>query len=627
MNNNQQIETRNKYEIDIKDFKFSEMPDSGKWEVFSYGNIKIYEYDVKVELVLRKLDTNNPIFFVANLNLDLICFFPLLRIIENKQLSSDFSHNTKKSFQFDLSKAKRIQAKDVWALQKYIDSIPNKVEGYERILHKNMSIGDFSENNLTYQEILERYLINAKEAFRKQWILKLECLNTKKTIFIPEYEIFRHFYITSSSMARAIMRSSPKSLCKEIIVKNSEDGLHKNATIILNNNAKNNDAENIYRFLKDEYAAKQWQETQVRLAANKIKDKVTYIGASIPYNGIVDMTLYVKDTGQNSYAGFFIVEENTPYDFNELIVLRLLPPPRKENLSDEGKLKTVNKNIPTNPYSIEEIVNDTPSSENSDIYIGQDGEMYEAVYSLKKGLDGKKVSHNTVDLDKLPGDFVKTTQKRVNINAVSVNSTKKSGNEQVAPAQVNPVKNVNLQSNEDEDEELTKMLIDRKSVTLEHFKEMIEKLQIELQLKCQDVTIVVDDRIVPLKTKKKETVEKADQIPYLNDGSRRKYVSVFLEFNGLRHCLLEIERDKIVMPSRSTLIFKNADGINSNTFKKVLQKFVDGGGKWPDWIELGLSKPIYMKHPVASDDAKVIEWVKRIARLRPLNISCQHKML
>lgn len=581
-----EIDSRTQIEINIKNFTLSGLLDFGRWEVFAYGDLKINEYDVKAELILRKLDTKEPIFFAGDINLDMLYSFPLSRIIENKKLTNHCTVNDIQSFKFNISQAIRLRAKDVLALNKFIDKLPNSIKT--------------SSDTLT---------INAKNKFSKQWILKLKCMLTNKTVFVPEYEIFRHFYLTSSSMSRAIMRSTPQSLYKDIHIDKDKVTGNIRATLILNNNAKNNDAVNIFRFATEDYAMQQWRETRVRLTANRIENKVTYIGASIPYDGIVNMTMHTKSTGPNSYVGYFIAEEDTPYGFDELTVLRHIPP--KKTPINVEKPKTITKHIPENPDDIEYVTDEVPHSSNIDIYIGQDSEEYEPLHCIKKGLDGKVVKHNHVNVDKLPGDGIKTSQTRVSINSVSPNSTSQSGHEQTAPAQVNPVNNTNTENDIDEDDEVNKKHIERKSITLNNFRDMIVLLKQELDKKYNNISINIShDCLVPLKTKKRETIERADKIPYLNDESRRKYVSVIINFENSMYCILEIERDKTIMPSLSTVILKNVINFKNNTIQTIVQNFVDNGGKWPEWNKYGADRAIYIKHPLTYD--KIEDWADKI---------------
>lgn len=569
----------------LEDLTLESLP-SERIEVYAYGYLYYIETDIKILIVFKGEKDKKPIFFTRLINVNLLYAFPLSRISVNKMLIDEFSSQEITGCKLSLASAVRLKGYQIKSLNEYMEILPRQGE---------------ANNNLNY-------------AFKEQWFVKFRDLTTQATFYLPEYEIMRYFYLTSASMTRTLFRSPLNTLYTSYVYDPSPD---RKCEISLNNNANNDDAQNIFRFIVSPKANQQWHNTSrvIRSHGVKLKEALeaknwkstyhkTYIGAFIPSdNDVITMKVGAHKLSDGSYLICHIMEEDTPYPFKSLVVSREQHTSNGSKAPENGNKNekhTSPENKPPNKTS-----ENKPSSQNESIDVSIQQKNFK---TIKRGLDDTTVTYITKIIVATPqGQTFNTTNE--NINAISTNESGLDGDKEVAhgitkiyfqsesekltPPQEEPKSNP-----DDEKEDQTPK---EKSYKLENFRRMVTYLA------TQDENIqysLLDEKYMPNTTVKKKR-KRSESATKLANGSNRRYTGAWITHNDRKFFLLEIEHDTNI-PAISTVMLTGKE-VTQDDITRIVQEYVNLGAAWGDWSKMGLNAK-YIRHIECKDDSDVERW-------------------
>lgn len=574
--------------INGEDLEYKQYPKT-KVEVFAYGFLKPHRdnrNDKVVEIFFREIEKDNPEVFKREINIKLLPLLNLSRIIENQALTYNFTHNDTLELEFDTKIATRKQG---W-------QIPE-------IKNFRMLLGE-KENYFAF-----------KEQYFLEILLTEKGIKPQKRLLIPEYVILNQYYLLSDSLVNTLMRSDLTSLYYPDTVKYDESS--KVGSIIFKDKSAHETANEVFRFITNNYANNQWHEIQRRIVSSGIileeffkRINVQYndeslLSAGFPTDGLVPIKIAYKDIGPHTKLGLRILSDGVPYDCKNLTGIYLKDIRSKDDQSDTPLNPTETKTVkPIN--DVANVVDETPNSKNLDVVAEYSADK---IRGISLGLEDVTTEFATEEREIKGKKLSKIFNNDQNpINHLSANDASSFGEEDIAKGSF-ALKNEDSLINDYE----------RQSIKLDEFTSMVNEC-IRLQ---KNFTFSISKHfLMPLKNSKSRS-RKTNLTFFEGSILRRKYMFAQVITSTNLVTFIEIERGEKTLKSASTLIITSPlDTVGSDEIAHILQKVVDAGLIWPKitkkllWSSKNLNKDLYAKsitlsHPKKNDILDIKAWAKR----------------
>lgn len=555
-------------DFNVTDLVFKNLPEDKEVILVAHGDIYQFDSNFYINGIFKENYSNE--YSMSFLPLKILSAYPLGMIFKNQKIIDINKVSRIKETTIKLEKRiyKSITAKELPVLSKYIDRIPDTIDGYN---FQNKIIKN--QNYLTVKD------------------------NNEQTIIFPHYEIARWFYFRSSSMTRQVLSCYLEGLFKSYKYYNQDKS---DAEIILKYGASNADVSEIFRFAADEYANIMFHNISIDLSSNyknikgyKDFNRKMKLQVNFPIYGDINFKLRGFYLDKNTFYVYQILEENSLYPYTNLYAFREVKPRDKSKPVPFAKIK---KNVPTDEGLNPIVTNIVPSPENEILEIEKDNYL---LYELRKDLENKRIKFLTI-IDDDPSEIELEKQfviSGVDIN-LSLNNNDLNGDENTAKLNIiNTIK---------ENETGTS----RESKKLDLFKEMI----INCSKECKNFSFIFyEEQLIPLKPDSDKSRSQYKKAKLKDETTRRKYMFVNINYKNIDYCIVEIEKDKL-LDKLSTLIIRRVDKsiIEPNIVQDIVKGFVKDNGVWFKNYKNESIINIYLNHPDFDNKDSIKNWTTRL---------------
>lgn len=565
---------------------------AGKHAVLWFNHVSHFRktsQDYHIALVLKNLATGE--LQINYRNLKEIPALSLGAIIDNQQLS----HETiGKHYSILLS------------IPKHTASTKMRQQKQEFFLQQPYFSFEGNETIMT-EEKTYKLLDRSKE----QGFLEYQDENGRN-IFFPAYVVAQYYYFRSASMIAQVMAYTLKD-------NNRIKGLYKNcscddvgnASIILHPGAANKDAPEIFRFAMSDYASMMFHRIYSDLAKSSqlIKERLEkynissthntgVLSAFFPFHGLSVMRIRGEELADGSILALEILEENSPYPFENLTVFREHKK-YNERLLQMGKIqKKLSAKI------TEHLNSKRPDQHFDDVTVmatkKQDGRL---------DLANKDIEYQIIKLNEEAESF-KTVEKTRDKTDLASDMASYNGDQHTAQANVqskiDPSTPEPNDDNKDDDDEHK----DRPG--LDDFFYM---LQITTDSKPSFSYIVERYEDLPKKPVGARSKKKWLRAYLANNTTSRRYAAVRVEYNGRNVLVIDVERDSRV-EGLSVIIIAMTDNspIQEKIVHDILVDLVKENSSWLHNLTIPglINKTI--KHPTTISENLLKKWSKRLLK-------------
>jgi hypothetical protein len=384
--------------------------------------------------------------------------------------------------------------------------------------------------------------------------------NEKQIIIFPCAVIGARYYFTSSSMRHHLFAMKLDSLYEDIELDTST----RTAKILLRHSASSEDAPHILRFVKNEFAHKQWHAVHNSLVEisrkYELARKNSYfvpLKIDFPVQQTIQMEIrgfkfWDNNKNKEKILVFEIMKENSQFDFDTITIQRRV---KNKLLGD----RTV---IETERFKTTALVKNTyPASRFKRIPIKPTDKR------TNPNLDDIKVLREYLDdeYESVIDETVPLTKDIEPALGISVMESDGQGDNDTRPASV---------ARQGEEEKDPKERKPREYFVLADFKKLMPHLQQQEEVTGMNISQL---RYVPPKYQSrnrkllslKESYDKTLQ-------NRRVFVCVSFKYKDKSVCLVEIDHDRLVN-GPGTYVLTSDGGENPDSFADmVVRRFVKG---------------------------------------------------
>ena len=525
-------------DFNISQLEFKNLPSDKKLKYIMHGNIYQFESDFYINGIFMDNDKN---YYLSLLPLKGLSAFPLGTIFEEMKVTNE---NILKN----ILDAKITLNMKLTGFSK-IENIPVLKEKFSRIPDE---ISGYSGQTKT--------VLNQLVAVYKDKI-------SRKTLYIPHYEIARWYYIKSSSMCRQVLSANLEGLYYEA---NYLDKNKKEAELIMKHGSSNGDAADIFRFAKDEFANIMFHNFSLDLAANKSKYaenkkyQTTKIRANFPVYGDLNLKIKGFNVNKDSIFVYQFTEEDSRYPFDELNVYRYGPNEKKE------KKAIINKKSPNKSEMVNKIDVGTPSSE----YHNQTTTNNVVSDELRNGLKDKKINFKPMLIPSEENESVgeHTIQVSGLDLELSLHDASKSGDENIVHTSL-------VSKIIDEDDKFKE-----RENNLVLFNKMIFILK-DLDNKEGEGGIGIGVSILqhanlPRKPKNDESRSTWKKAFLADETTPRQYMIAHIAVKNKNFYAIEIEKSNEDEKIAVWIVHKQGEVIHSSILHKIIRHYTKSNGKW-----------------------------------------------
>jgi len=494
-----------------------------------HGSIYQFESEFYINGIFK--DVSNE-YNVSLLPLKTLAAYPLGTIFKNKRITENNLYTNIRNVKITISKKTTgyNQIKDIPKLQNIFSRIPDKISIYA------------GQNKYVQSQLVAIY---------KDQI-------SRKTLYIPHYEIARWFYLRSSSLTRQVLSSNLEGSYYEA---NYLDSSNKMAELYMKHGSSNGDAAEIFRFAQDEFSNIMFHNFSLDLSQNKYKNR-TKIQANFPVYGELNLKIKGFSIDKESIFVYQFIEEDSAYPFEELYVYRYGTNNKKE------KDAYITKKSP-NKSDIKEVLSaSTPSSEFENQTIENDVVFNE----LRKGLERKKIKFEALLEPSEDNDYLGEHKIKISGTDFELSVSDASGNGE------NNVIHTSIVQKQIEDSE---DFIEREN-NLVVFKHIIfELVEIDKSRSTpRNISVIILD-FQNLPNKPKDFKGRAKwKKSRLENGSPRQYIIAEVTTHSQKFYIIEIEQSGKDDYIATSIFYREHEEINASTRYNLLRNYVLHNGTW-----------------------------------------------
>lgn len=562
---------------------------AGKHTILWYNHINHFRktsQDYHIALVLKNLETGE--LQINYRNLKEIPALSLGAIVENQRLSHETigkHYSLLLSIPQHSASTKMRQQKQEFFLQQPYFSF----EGNETIM----------TDERTYK-LLDRS--------KEQGFLEYQDESGRNILF-PAYVVAQYYYYRSASMIAQVMAYTLKD-------NNRVKGLYKNcscddagnASIILHPGAANKDAPEIFRFAISDYASMMFHRIYSDLAKSSqmIKERLEkhhissthntgVLSAFFPFHGLSVMRIRGEELADGSILALEIIEENSPYPFENLTVFREHKK-YNERLLQMGKIqKKLSAKI------TEHLNSKRPDQQFDDVTVmatkKQDGRL---------DLANKDIEYQIIKLNEEAESF-KTVDKTSDEADLASDMASYNGDQNTAQANVqikiDPSKPESDEENEEDEEQKDRPGLD----------DFFYMLQITTDSTPSFSYIVEQYENLPKKPKGDRSKKKWLSAYLADNTTSRRYAAAQIQYNGRNVFVIDVERDSRV-EGLSVIIIAMSDNspIQEKTIYDIMVDLVKENSSWLHNITIpGLIHKTII-HPSNNAEDSIKNWSNRL---------------